>query len=137
MFNHVHVNKIEMIRIEDLNSLQVISPSSCRMKSSLLFTDLDIQDLVGVTVEDSYENAQRKYTTTVTFKTPCRKLLALSRMAFRLTDVNGNQYMVGTNSRPYPIIKELQTFPDKVPESSLKQFSITWKSMYPMLLIVD
>ena len=124
-----------MIRIEDLNSLQMISPSSCRMKSSLLFTDLEIQDLVGVTVEDSYENAQRKYTTTVTFKTPCRKFLALRCMAFRLTDANGNQYLIGTNSRPYPIIKELQTFPDKVPDSSLKQFSITWKSMHPMLLI--
>ena len=135
MFNHVHVIKIEMIRIEDLNSLQVTSPTTCRMKSSLFFTDLEIQDLVGVTVEDSYENAQRKYNTTVTFKTPCRKLLALSRMAFRLTDVNGNQYLVGTNSRPYAIIKELQTFPDKVPDSSLKQFTITWKSMHPMLLI--
>lgn len=122
-----------MIRIEDLNSLRLISKYECRMKQSLLFTDLDIQDLVGVTVEDSYENAQRKYTTTVTFKTPCRKLLALSRMAFRLTDVNGNQYMVGTNSRPFPIIKEVQNYPEKVPDSSLKQFTITWKSMCPML----
>lgn len=122
-----------MIRIEDLNSLRLISKYACRMKQSLLFTDLDIQDLVGVTVEDSYENAQRKYTTTVTFKTPCRKLLALSRMVFRLTDVNGDQYMVGTNSRPFPIIKEVQNYPEKVPDSSLKQFTITWKSMCPML----
>lgn len=122
-----------MIRIEDLSSLRLISKSACRIKQSLLFTNLEIQELVGVNCEDNYEKGQRVYTTTVTFKTPCRKLLALSRMAFRLTDVNGDQYMVGTNSRPFPIIKEVQNYPEKVPDSSLKQFSITWKSMCPML----
>jgi hypothetical protein len=133
----VHVNKIEMLRCEDLIPMIVLSDTTCRFSREPFFTFMDIHELVGVTVEDSYENNQKVFTTTATFATCCKKPLTDRRMAFRLTSVDGKRYMIGTNSRPYPIIRQNNTFPDKPADSMLKSVTITWKAMTPMLLIVE
>ena len=118
----VHVNRIEMIRIEELTPLKVIDSTSCRFERSVDYSQLEIKELVGVVVEDSYDNNQKTYTTTAT--------------AFRLTSVDGRQYMIGTSSRPYPIIKEKNNFPEKPNDSTMKTVTITWKAPLPMLLVI-
>lgn len=132
----VHVNKIEMVRCEELIPMVILSDTSCRMLRELDFINLDIQELVGVTVEDNYENNEKVFTTTATFTTKCKKPLTDRRMAFRLTGVNGWKYMIGTNQRPYPVIKETNEFPEKPADSTLKAVKVIWKSPYPMLRIV-
>ncbi|MGX8697961.1 MAG: hypothetical protein ACSW8D_16395, partial [Prevotella sp.] len=92
---------------------------------------------VGVTIEDSYENNQKVYTTTATFNTCDKQPMTVRQAAFRLTSVDGKRYMIGTDSRPYPIIRERNPFPEKPVDSSLKTVTITWKSLMPMLLIVE
>ena len=132
----VHVNKIEMIRIEELTPLKVIDSTSCRFSRSVDFTQLEIKELVGVVVEDSYDNNQKTYTTTATFETKCKEPITSRHLAFRLTSVDGRQYMIGTSSRPYPIIKEKNNFPEKPNDSTMKTVTITWKSPLPMLLVI-
>ena len=63
--------------------------------------------------------------------------MTVRQAAFRLTSVDGKRYMIGTDSRPYPIIRERNPFPEKPVDSSLKTVTITWKSLMPMLLIVE
>ena len=137
MFKPVHIIKLEMIRCEDLIPMRIISEDTCRFSRSLFFEEVPIEDVVGVSVSDEYDKNQKIYTTTATFKTRCKKLLRARRMAFRLTSADGKQYMIGTNARTYPIIKESNPFPEKVPDSSLKTVTITWKGLNPMLLILD
>lgn len=132
----VHVNKIEMIRIEELTPLKVIDSTSCRFERSVDFSQLEIKELVGVVVEDSYDNNQKIYTTTATFETKCKEPITSRHLAFRLTSVEDRQYMIGTSSRPYPIIKEKNNFPEKPNDSTMKTVTITWKSIYPMLKIL-
>lgn len=133
----VHVNKIEMIRCEDLISLKIISDTSCRFQNNPFFVNLNIHDLVGISIEDSLENNQKVYNTVATFQCCCKQPLTDRRLAFRLTSIDGKRYLIGTNNRPYPIIKEKNTFPEKPTDSTLKNVSVTWKALYPMLLIVD
>lgn len=126
-----------MTLIENLSSLQVISDTSLKLSSEVNFSKIDIHELVGVTIEDSYENNQKVYVTTATFITACKKPLTDRRIAFRLTSVDGKRYIIGTNARPFPIIKEKNAFPEKPADSSAKAVTITWKSLYPMLLIEE
>ena len=133
----VHVRKIEIADAYSLGSIQVLSETTCRFKSQPVFSEISIKELVGVSIEDSYENNQKVYTTTATFKTCDKKPLTIRQAAFRLTSIDGQRYMIGTDSRPYPIIKEKNPFPEKPADSVLKTVTITWKSFLPWLLIVE
>ena len=133
----VHINKIELASSESLSMLVVIDESTCRFKSSAAFTEININELVGVTVEDELVNNQRVYTTTATFKSCSKIPMEARRKAFRLTSVDGQRFMIGTNARPYPIIKENNPFPEKPTDSSLKTVTITWKAPHPMLRILE
>ena len=137
MFNLVHINKIEFVRVEELLPLVLLDDVSCRFKREPFFFELDLWELVGVTIEDSYENNQKIYTTTAVFSTRCKEPLTDNRLAFRVTSVSGMQYLIGTNERPYPVIKEKNPYPEKPADSTLKSVTITWKAKYPMLRIVE
>lgn len=125
-----------MADASSLISLQIVGEASCRFKNPAIFSEIHIQELVGVTIEDSLENNQRLYTTTAIFKSCDKTPLSARHMAFRLTSIDGKQYMIGTGSRPFPVIKEKNPFPEKPADSTLKTVTITWKSLLPMLLIL-
>ena len=126
-----------MADASDLGAMQVIGEASCRFKNLAVFTEINIQELVGVTIEDSYENNYKIYTTTATFQTCDKKPLSSRQIVFRLTSIDGKRYMIGTGSRPFPIIKEKNSFPEKPGDSILKTVTITWKATVPMLRIVE
>lgn len=136
MLKLVHVNKIEKVRIADLSSLRIVSPSTCRFVKDVHFSEISIKELAGVSVEDSYENNQKIFTTTITFHAMDHEPLSDRQYAFRLTTVKGEKFLVGTNTRPYPIIKENTPYPEKPADNMLKKMTITWKSIYPMLKIL-
>ena len=133
----VHVRKIEIADACSLGNIQVLNETSCRFKTNPVFSEISVKELVGVTIEDNYENNQRVYTTTATFNTCDKKPMTVRQAAFRLTSLDGKRYMIGTDSRPYPVIKEKNPFPEKPGDSTLKTVTITWKSLLPMLLIVE
>lgn len=133
----VHINKVEITKVDNLSVMRVLSDTKCRFTSEVSFEEICIQELAGVTIEDSYDNNQKVYTTTVSFHTREKQPITDRRIAFRLTSVDGKRYMVGTNTRPFPLIKENNAFPEKPADSSLKAVKVTWKSLLPMLLIVE
>ena len=137
MFKPVHINKLEMVRVEELTPMRIISDTECRFTREVDFSKIDIQELVGVTIEDSYENNQRVFTTTATFSTCCKKPVTDRHMAFRVTSVDGKRYMIGTNARPFPVVREKNPYPDRPADSSLKTVTIVWKSLLPMLHIIE
>lgn len=133
----VHINKIEFIRSSELSGLIRVTNSSCRIPSDVNFTEInEIVNLVGVKMEDESQKGETVYTTTVTFQTKRKDVVRWKRIAFRLTSIDGNQFLVGTGSRPYPVVKENNTFPEKPGDSTLKTVTITWRSLLPMLYIV-
>lgn len=133
----VHITKIEFADARSIDGLYVLNGTTCRFVSLPAFSEIGIRELVGVNIEDSYENNQKVYTTTATFNTCDKKHMTLRQTVFRLTSIDGKRYLIGTDSRPYPIIKERNPFPEKPADSALKTVTITWKAPYPMLHIID
>lgn len=133
----VHVNKIEFTSAALLVPMRMASATSCRFSSAVAFTEINIEDLVDVIIEDEYENNQRVYTTTASFRT-CSKSVVLGRkLAFRLTSVDGKRFMIGSRTRPYPIIRVKDPFPGRPTDDTLKTVTVTWKALTPMLLIEE
>lgn len=133
----VHVRSIEMTKAENLYPMQILSQVACRFTREVDFKEINIQELVGVTIEDSYENNQKVYTTTATFQTCEKEPITERQMAFRLTSLDGKHYIIGTNARPFPIIKERNPYPEKPTDSTLKTVTITWKALFPMLSVIE
>lgn len=136
MLKLVYIRSIEKVKAEDLTSLEIISESSCRLAHDVTFEKINIHGLVGVNVEDTYDNNQRMFTTTATFLTYDKEPIAERQLAYRVTSIEGQCYLIGTNARPFPVIKEKNPFPEKPGDSILKTVTITWKSLLPMLRII-
>ncbi len=133
----VHVSKIEKIYTDQLSSMKIVERTKCLFQSQPIFEEISVNELVDAVCEDSLENNEKVFTTTISFQTCDKTTSLLRRMAFRLTCLDGKKFMVGTNHRPFPIIKENNPYPGKPTESALKKITITWKSPYPMLEIVE
>lgn len=136
MSNLVHINKVEFARIAEVLSMQLVSHASCRFKSFVNFKPICIEGLASVRIEDASENNQIVYTTSLSFRTKDKTPMAERKLAFRLTSVNGAQFIIGLPYRPYPIIKENNPYPDKPGDDTLKTVQVTWKSLHPMLFLV-
>lgn len=133
MFKSVIIKKIEIAPAISLSGLQIVSPVSYRFLSEPEFTEINIKNQADVKVEDVVENNTRVFTTTLSFTSCDKTPLPKRRMTYRLTAVDGTQYLIGTNSRPYPISTESNPFPDKPTESILKKVTVKWISRWPML----
>lgn len=136
MFKLVHVKKIEYTNCSDLSEMYILPNDKCRLSPSAVFKEIANFDLVSCTIDDTVDNNSKTYTVNVSFKSSDKELSLGRKLAFRLTQLNGQQFLVGTKYRPYPIIKESNPFPDKPTNSYLKNFTITWKSTLPPLLII-
>lgn len=132
-----HVIKLESVPVENLSGLKPLSLHSCSVPSSVKFTEINIIDLVDVKMDDAIENKEKVYTSVVSFQTPDKIPSSGGHLAFRLTTIDGNRFLLGTSQRPYPIIKESNPFPGKVGDSTMKTVTVTWKSTSPLLYIVD
>lgn len=133
----VHIYKIEQAFCNELLAMTIIRKSSCKLPLGVNFCEIEeISGLVGAKIEDEEVNGQKVFTSTVTFQTYCKETFQGKRCAFRLTSIDGTQFLVGTYSRPYPIIKENNAFPEKPGDSDMKTVTITWKAPLPMLTIL-
>lgn len=133
----VHIAKIEQIQASELLGLVIIKNASCKLPQGVNFSEIeDIHGLVGAKIEDEEQHGQKVYTTTVTFQTGNKTPGDKVRQAYRLTSIDGTQFLVGTDSRPYAICKENNAFPEKPGDSDLKTVTITWKAPLPMLTIL-
>lgn len=115
----------------------ILSDDKCKFTGQPTFTKISINELVGVEIEDEYKKNQKVYTITAKFSTCDKEAMTGLHLAFRLTAVNGKKYLLGTNARPYPIIKEVNTYPEKATDSTLKTVTVIWKSLHPLLQIVE
>ena len=133
MLNMIHAIKIEIVDSYELTGMVLLEPGKCWIKNHPSFEKICVRGLVGAKTEDEYENHQKVYTTTATFLTPDITVRRWHHKCFRLTSADGSQYIIGTSFRPFPIIKEEQTFPEKESDSTLKKVTIKWTSPYPIL----
>lgn len=125
-----------MAQPEGVRSPLTVYGHACFLSNALIFTNIDIYELVGVRVEDEYENNQRQYTTTATFRT-ARKIPASTRQCiFRLTSADGTKYIIGTGQIPHPVVKEKEPYPEKPADTTLNTVTVIWKAVYPMLKVL-
>ena len=99
------------------------------------FTDINTYGLIDVRKEGETKDHEMLYTVTLTYQTHDRTVPDFRHKAFRLTALDGSQYLLGGCGRPYPTVKENTPTPSKPTDSSLTSVIITLTSPSPLLSI--
>lgn len=133
----IHIKEVAYCPCSELSGMKFLGSSICKIPQNVNFTKINnLVGLAAVKMEDEVKNRQRIYSITLTFQVACKRVVPLKHQSFLLTTVSGERLLVGTDARPYPIIKESNPYPDKPGDSVLKTVTVSWNTLHPMLAIV-
>lgn len=99
------------------------------------FIEIPISGLASVEMIDSIENEQVIYQTKLTFFTQCPPFPSPLKRCYRITDVQGNQFLIGIAKSPFPVSSGTDSNPSSPAGKRGKETVVTWKSTVPMLHI--
>ena len=105
-----HICKVEYCAAYHLKSA-IILPAQTKalVREPMPWQELPLVGLASLEVTDEVENGVRIYTSKLT-ATLCKSFLHPKYpSAFRLTDVQGKQYLLGTAHNPYPLISQTES----------------------------
>ena len=124
----VHIRSVAYTSAANLGGMVIANHLFCKIPSGVVFTNINIEGLADMNIEDTIEENQRVYNTTLSFRTCAKEPADIRRSVFLVESVQGHRYLIGSSSRPYPIYKEVNRFPDRPTDSTLKQVNISWRS---------
>lgn len=132
-----NIKKIEVIETQDLQNLTVIPRTGVYLNFLRDFAELPLVNLASMEIVSKVENKSRLFTTTIKalltehFDTANRKL------ALRVTTVDGERYLVGTEESPFPVVNTTDTFPEKESDTSGCTLSVEYTDTLGPLLVLD
>ena len=79
------------------------------------------------------EGGQRIYTVKLTLKTTDDTLYSLYHKVFYALDINGMVWILGSQTRPYPIVSRSVSLPESAQDNQLNSFQIDYMTILPIL----
>ena len=131
-----NINRVEFIETRYLNSIVLLSDHEVSLQYWRNFTELCLVGLASVEVSQNIENNSRLTTVKLTAQTTADFNVDHRRLAWLVTTVEGNQYLIGCNEQPFPVTTVADNFPDKTTERSGKTVTATWQTSLDLLKIM-
>lgn len=109
-----------------------ISSDTVRVVLSAL-TEIPVQPFPKLEISDKKEEGQRIYTAKLTLKTTDDTLPSLDRKVFYALDINDMVWILGSQTRPYPIVTKSVSLPESAQDNQLNSFQIVYSTILPIL----
>ena len=109
-----------------------ISSDTVRVVLSAL-TEIPVQPFPKLEISEKKEGGQRVYTVKLTLKTTDDTLASLDRKVFYALDINGMVWILGSRTRPYPIVTKSVSLPESAQDNQLNSFQIDYTTILPIL----
>ena len=95
---------------------------------------IDIAGLAALETSEEVEKGVRLFTTKLTATLAAERMPLPERpLAYRLTTVGGQQFLLGTAFRPFPLTVQETVAPSRAAEVSAVSLSVKWTSDVPLL----
>ena len=133
----LHIHRIDSCEAYHLASAIVFQETaSVLLREPMPWKQLPMVGLATLETSESVEKGVRKHSAKLS-ATLCGARLALpSRpLAYRLTCVNGRQYLLGTADPPFPLTTQEDKRPGNAAETSAVSLVVSQHSFVPLLLI--
>ena len=129
-----YIKMVETIDASQLASCTFFS-KGVKLVDSLPFVPLCTFGLSTFEISEKVESKNRVFHHSLKAKLSERIDVGNRKLCFRLTAVDGSQYMLGSDSRPYPVIGQSDSHPSDAGQSCAVMLDVTWKStgFYPVL----
>ena len=101
------------------------------------FHALCLDGLAECEASESLENGSRVTTVKLTAHTTEDFHVDDRRLCWRITTVNGTQYIIGLDEQPWPVTTIVDTYPDKATDRSGKTVTVTWTTALGLLRVAD
>lgn len=134
-----YISKVECCSIIHLSHIITLPEQRAAVCSSYIpFVEVPTVGLSSLSTEDDVSNGIRTHKTTLK-ATVCEFLEQQENeiLAFRLTDVEGRQYLLGFCDRPYPLVTQLMSSPDKSSEKSIITLTVELQGSIPLLQLLS
>ena len=109
-----------------------ISSDTVRVVLSAL-TEIPVQPFPKLEISEKKEGRQRIYTAKLTLKTTDDTLSSLDRKVFYALDINDMVWILGSQTRPYPIVTKSVSLPESAQDNQLNSFQIDYTTILPIL----
>ena len=109
-----------------------ISSDTVRVVLSAL-TEIPVQPFPKLEISEKKEGGQRIYTVKLTLKTTDDTLASLDRKVFYALDINDMVWILGSQTRPYPIVTKSVSLPESAQDNQLNSFQIDYSTILPIL----
>lgn len=132
-----NIKKVEAIEASFLNDITVIHGIGVMLNYWRNFTEIPLSDLAEVEINSIIENKCRLYSLKLSFHTPESFDAGVRDLCYRVTTVNGSQFLIGTSRLPFPVTSSTELFPSSVTAKSGTSVEVTYKNAHGMLSILD
>lgn len=120
------INRVEMIEADKLSSSIFIQGVGVYLETGLSFQKLETVGLSSLEISDTIQNKNRLFSQKLTSYLSAGFDVANRKFCFLVTAISGEQYLIGTSSRPYPMV----TFTDSRPDSVSSKCAVTMLVTY-------
>lgn len=131
-----HIKKIEYCAAYHLRRAIILpAQSQALVQEPMPWQGLPLVGLASLEVTDEVENGVRLYTSKLT-ATLCKQFQHPTRpSAFRLTDVQGRQYLLGTALQPFALVAQNENIGNAPSSSTANTLTVNWQNATPILQI--
>ena len=130
-----NIIKVEFIETRYLKNMVLLGNHAVSLKYWRNFMDLCLVGLASVDVSQHVENGSRLTAVKLTAHTTDDFHVDHRRLAWRVTTVDGKQYLIGINEQPFPVTTVSDNYPDKSTEPSGKIITVSWQTPLDLLEI--
>ena len=122
-----YINKVEIIEAERLASSAFLSKGVC-LENGLDWMPLCLVGLASWEIEEKVDGKSRICHHSLKARLEKRMEVGNHKWCFRLTAVDGSVYVLGTDSRPYPLVQQEEAHPSEVAASCAVMLGVSWRS---------
>lgn len=123
-----YINKVEIIEASQLASSTFLS-KGVYLQNNLEWVSLCLVGLASWEISEKVEGKSRIYHHSLKAKLSERVEVDNHKWCFRLTAVDGSEYILGNDSRPYPMVQQEEAHPSEMASSCAVMLEVSWRSM--------
>ncbi len=130
-----NVIAIDRVSVSSLTGFIRVGTNSVKVSSDVSWHKLAIKVPARLTISDKVEDGVRLHTAQLVFRT-CDEYDDGGRWAYRCHTADGRKYLIGCNSRPYPVATVTKNHPDNMTDNQLDEITVTWTTSQRIPVII-
>lgn len=130
-----NINRVEFIETRYLSNIMLLSNSEVTLQYWRNFNELCLVGLADIEISQAIDNGSCLTTVRLTARTTSDFDVNHRRLAWRVTTVEGDQFLIGTTEQPFPVTTVANDFPDKPTSPSGKKVTVSWQTQLNILKI--